>query len=259
MDYWKLYAENLVSSLTANVSITKFTKNPAVIGAYAEATIIDLVSKMVCPYRCSTGSIIGTGEVNSKDLKQLDCILWSPTPNPAIFDTAGFALVPDQSVHGVIEVKRSAYTNVGTKISETLDWVETKFLGTHEVKPEIRKILAGKGGVKAIKQNFKGKSPELIFEKDRFHLGLGVICIREKHNSDRDLQKLIDNGRAIVLIEMDDDGSLTVNTSHVLHLLEFLKIVRLRASKSLSANGISIENIAAGLNERAPGNLNRIK
>jgi hypothetical protein len=257
MDYWKLYAENLVSSLTANVNITKFTKNSAVIGAYAEATVIELVSKMVCPNRCSTGSIIDTQQVSDKDIKQLDCIIWSPTPNPAIFDTSGFALVPSQSVHGVIEVKRSAYPGVGAKISETLNWVEAKFLGTHELKPEIKKKIELEGN--AYLATLVGSLPQGILEEDPHHLGLGVICVREKNNKDIELDKLLDAGRAIVLMEMDVDGTLNINASHVMHLLEFIKIVRLRAGKSLQSNGVDVGGIARGLGERGLGSLSRKK
>jgi len=48
--FWKTYTEQLVNSLTANSEITKFTNNPAVIGAYAESTVTELIRNFVAPY-----------------------------------------------------------------------------------------------------------------------------------------------------------------------------------------------------------------
>ncbi|HHI5412121.1 TPA: DUF6602 domain-containing protein [Vibrio metoecus] len=252
--FWKTYTEQLVNSLTANSEITKFTNNPAVIGAYAESTVTELIRNFVAPYICSTGSLIGTAQIG-ENLKQLDLMIWSPTPLPAIFDSAGFALVPQQSVHGVIEIKRSAYSSVGKNMKDTLDWVEENVKGYRKLKPEVSKFVQEGGNPNKL----VGKLDHEIFDIDENHIALGVVCVKESRQKDKVLDSLIESGRAIVLQEIDVNGHIKVNTSHVLHLLEYLKSVRSRIVKKLDYEGVNVESIAINLGERPPGSLKKIK
>jgi len=57
-EYIQLFAEELAHELTPNARIKKFTKNSAVIGAYAESTVNSFVQKMVSPLNVSTGAVI---------------------------------------------------------------------------------------------------------------------------------------------------------------------------------------------------------
>ncbi|MDL2008476.1 DUF6602 domain-containing protein, partial [Vibrio parahaemolyticus] len=166
--FWKTYTEQLVNSLTANNEIIKFTSNPAVIGAYAESAVTELIRNFMTPHICSTGSLIGTAQVGEK-LKQLDLMIWSPTPLPAIFDTAGFALVPQQSVHGVIEIKRSTYSSVGKNMKDTLDWVAKNVEGYRQLKPEVLKFVQEGGDLNML----VGKLPHEVFDIDENHIALG--------------------------------------------------------------------------------------
>ncbi|MFB9143934.1 DUF6602 domain-containing protein, partial [Vibrio artabrorum] len=250
--FWKTYTEQLVNSLTANNEIIKFTSNPAVIGAYAESAVTELIRNFMTPHICSTGSLIGTAQVGEK-LKQLDLMIWSPTPLPAIFDTAGFALVPQQSVHGVIEIKRSAYSSVGKNMKDTLDWVEKNVEGYRQLKPEVLKFVQEGGDLNML----VGKLPHEVFDIDENHIALGIVCVKESKQKDKTLDSLIEAGRAVVLQEIDVNGKIKVNTSHVLHLLEYLKSVRSRIVKKLDYEGVDVTGIAEKLGEKSPGSLKK--
>lgn len=256
-EYWKLYANQFIEGLTANKSITRFTKNPAIIGAYAEASIVNLITDFVNPLRCSTGSIITPALFNSQvKLQQLDLIIWNPTPLPAIFDNAGFALVPEQCVHGVLEIKRSVYSSVGESILNKLDWVEKYVHGNTTLRDDFTKKAQ-----ELIKKGQKNKLIGTTFQEmsnpDPKHLALGIICIREHKQTDNKLDELIKNGRAVVLQEIDNNGEIHTNVSHALHLIEFLKTVRIRANKKLEKSGISSSMIGGNLKENFPGSLSR--
>lgn len=75
------YAEELAHELVPNARIKKFLKNTAVIGAYAENTVIRFVERMVDPLRVSTGAVISPELVNGgKSIPQVDVIVWQPNP-----------------------------------------------------------------------------------------------------------------------------------------------------------------------------------
>ncbi len=211
--YWKLYAEQLLMGLMPNSVLKNLTTNTALLGSYAEASVHSLVFKTVAPLRVSTGSLISPSlAIPSAPMMQLDIIVWEPHPLPAIFDQGEFALVPPASVAGVLEVKRSAYGGAGAAMTKTLDWVESTVPGAQKLfsgEIEPRKFSAG-------------------VVADPNHKALGVVCIRENGNKDRELDQLVEKGRAVVLIDQNNAGELTVNPSHVAHLLMFLQLCRYR-------------------------------
>jgi len=259
-NYWSMYTEQLVDSLSANIKLKEFTRNTDVIGAYAEITITEFIKRFSSPLLCSTGTVISPSLTKSGNvLKQLDLMLWSPTPLPAIFEVSSFALVPEQCVHGVIEIKRSAYTNVGKAIKENIDWVENHVEGFLNINFDLAAKLKEK-----IKNNSKGSKLDVsaialddLLKRDKYHIALGVICIREQGQNDKVLDDLISDGRALVLQEVTKSGEIKVNISHVLQLIEFLKIIKIRSFDKLKTYGNSIETIGSSFGEKIPGSLLR--
>jgi hypothetical protein len=117
-----LVATPLVEELKAIEGLKKFTTNSTVIGAHAEAIVRRLVGRVVDPLRVSTGAVISE-ELCAKPecIPQLDTIIWLPCPAPALFEVGDFGLVPRGSSMAIMEIKRSAYSNVGAKLKPRLD------------------------------------------------------------------------------------------------------------------------------------------
>lgn len=107
--YWKAFAEVWAYPFKADGELAKFTRNPAVTGAFAEAWISGLARQMMPAFKVSTGSIIkqSDGHFDLRKVPQCDIIIWDPGELPAIFEQGNFALVPHFSVRAIIEVKRS--------------------------------------------------------------------------------------------------------------------------------------------------------
>ena len=201
MDYMDMYAEELVNELVPNSRIKKFLRNPDVIGAYAESTVIRFVKRMVDPLKVSTGAVISPELVATRNaIPQIDVIVWQPNPLPAIFTAGDFGLVPRRSVLGVLEVKRSTYSGIGAKIKSILDKED-------DLTTLIPLVREGK----------------VLFSS------LGVVCVREKKESDTILSELIKLRRVVVLSELDDDGTLTPMPDQVMTLVNFLVSLRLKA------------------------------
>lgn len=57
--YLEQLAEDQVRDLTSNQAIRRYTKNPQLLGAYAEASVRALIARMVLPFcRVSRGAIV---------------------------------------------------------------------------------------------------------------------------------------------------------------------------------------------------------
>ncbi len=250
--YWRRYSEELAEQLTANDRIVSFTQNSAVIGAFAEASIIQLVRRMVAPYRCSTGSIISSGDSSgTESLKQLDLILWMPSPYPAIFESGDFALVPAESVLGVVEVKRSLYNKVGTNLRSTLDWVEARCEGVPQPAAIAHELIL----------NSQPEASRYLdredWKPDPFHLALGVVCLRSAHQRDAEFEALVEEGRAVCLQTRSDDH-LDPIPSHLMHLVEFLRQVKIRADRKLRLDAAFLAPLVDGSQrDQPPGSLRR--
>lgn len=190
---------------------------------------------MLHPYKISTGSIV-SGELHKKYThaskveqqqihKQLDSIIWSSTPNPAIFEEGEFALVHYQSVSGVLEVKRSLYSGVDDKLRETLDWVE---------------------------------SISVSDRKDQKWNCLAVVCLQQQDQKvSQKMKELIADGRAVILLHEMANGTIKTNVSHVLHLIVFLAECKKRAAKNLETYSLLPQEIGTALGEDAPGSLKK--
>lgn len=91
-------ARQIVLELRPNDTINSFTTNTDLIGAYAEASLRQLVIRMVDPLRVCTGAVISPELcANPRSLPQLDLIIWSPSPAPTIYCSGDFGLVPRRS------------------------------------------------------------------------------------------------------------------------------------------------------------------
>src|SRR5205085_8350715 len=94
-EFLVLLASQLARELTAHETIRSFVgqRNWVLIGAHAEASLHRFIARVVAPLNVSTGTIVYEGNVG-KEPPQLDAIIWSPAPVPAVFEDAGFAIVP---------------------------------------------------------------------------------------------------------------------------------------------------------------------
>lgn len=189
-----MLASQLAQELTAHNTIRNFVgMHPALIGAYAEASVIQFIKRIVFPLRVSTGTIIYEGNVGKKP-PQLDIIIWSPAPVPAVFENGDYAIVPRGSAHGFIEIKSTDYSSSVKDISTCLD---------HEselIQPKI--------------EGYRG--------------ALGIVCLAQKKTS-KIMRDLIADNRGLILLKQEGDHTVP-NPDGVWTLINFLAHVRLRAS-----------------------------
>lgn len=213
-EFLEQLAKQLASELSQNPAIKTFVSNPDVIGAYAEASVRQFVSHIVSPLRVSTGAVIDEKLCSEPDkVPQLDTIIWSPSPAPAIFRVGEFGLVPRSSCFGIMEIKRSAYSCVAEKLIKLLDR-ETDLVAPICKKKVQAHYLSG------------GAAKNDFF----MHPAIGVICLKTKDQSTSNLDRFIADGRAVVLLEQQDDGSYTPNAKDIHRLVNFLIMTRARAN-----------------------------
>src|SRR5689334_16582136 len=117
-EYLRAFAEELVHDLRPTVRVKQLTENPALLGHYAEAAIRRLIRRVVHPMHVSTGAVLDFPLPSV--LSQRDVMIWAPFPAPSIFEVEGFALVPRTSVFGLLEIKRSNYSEVDTQLEDFL-------------------------------------------------------------------------------------------------------------------------------------------
>ncbi len=202
--YINRICEELAREISPNETIKHFANNSEVIGAFAEASVARLVRRMVEPLRVSTGAVISPqSSQEPSTVPQVDLIIWAPNPLPAICEAGDFALVPRNSVFGVIEVKRSNYNSgVGARLKS---FVERDDL-TIPVTPRIQVNLAS--GTPRLQRS-----------------ALGIVCLRESNVADSDLDGLIESGAAVCLIEKGESG-YQVSIAGIKRLVNFLTDVR---------------------------------
>jgi len=171
MDYFDAYGEELARQFTPTATIKRFADNSAVIGAFAEAIVMKFVRNYLAPIHVSTGTVISP-EIFKRpgEVPQIDSMLWSPCPLPAIFEADGFALVPQMSCLGILEIKRSAYTDAAKKINNVLIQAEKLVRPLDSSEPEYP-------GYKS---------------------AIGVVCLLE-NDQDKYLNKMIEAQSVVVL------------------------------------------------------------
>lgn len=213
-EFLKQLANQLASELSQNPAIKTFLSNSDVIGAYAEASVRQFVSHIVSPLRVSTGAVIDEQLCSEPDkVPQLDTIIWSPSPAPAIFRVGEFGLVPRSSCFGIMEIKRSAYDNGQDKMKLLLD--REMDLVAEVCRTQVREHYISGGAP---------NNPLFM------HPVIGVICLKMKGQSTSKLDKFIADGRAVVLLEQQDDGSYKANAEDIHRLVNFLILTRARAN-----------------------------
>lgn len=211
--FLKALADQLIHELRPNQSIKRFADNSAIIGAYAEATLRQFVSRVVAPLRVSTGAVISEQLCERpKDVQQIDLIIWAPSPAPAICCSGDFALVPRSSCFGVMEIKRSLYTDAGAKIKEVIS------------NNEAYKLV---GDVAA---RIKFDSSAVSDADFTAYPGLGVICVREYNQSNqKQYEEMEQAGIVLTLFNEKANGDLDPNPKAVFRLINFLILTKLRA------------------------------
>jgi hypothetical protein len=191
-EFLNLLGHQLAHELTAHETIRHFVgRHPVLIGTYAEASLRKFIARVVSPLKVSTGTVIYEGNVG-KEPPQLDAIVWSPAPVPAVFEDADFAIVPRGSAHGFIEIKSSSYSGTGEDIARKLAFDE-----------------------------------ELIQPRWEGYLGaLGVVCVATI--PDKTLLQLVKDKRAVILLDMDGDAAVP-SAEAIWTLVNYLTQLRLRA------------------------------
>jgi hypothetical protein len=77
--FLKLLAPHILAELSPPSEVKKFTSNPAVVGAYVEAAVRELVRRHVFPMRVATGAVIDQSNIpGDPKLPQLDTIVLGP-------------------------------------------------------------------------------------------------------------------------------------------------------------------------------------
>lgn len=210
-EFLKLVADQVVAELTPNAAIRSLVTNSDVIGAFAEASVRSIVARVASPLRVCTGAVIDERACSDPgSVRQIDTIIWSPSPVPAVFAAGEFGLVPRGSVFGILEIKRSNYSDVGARLADRLVG-DTQF--------ELTAPIARTTWDQATLQM-----------RDRHPLkpALGVICVRDQSRSDPTLEALVASGDVVVLLECTC-GQPQVNPHAVHRLINFLALTRYRA------------------------------
>ena len=205
-------ASQLTDELRPSESIHRFTKNPDVLGAYAEASLRSLVQKVVFPLRVCTGAVISEQLCSEPEkVPQIDTIIWSPSPAPAIYTAGDFGLVPRGSVFGIMEIKRSVYTEVGKNLTERLD------------KDRVFSLVADIG-----RKQHEAQLSTIDPATYPWFPALGVVVLQKPRQHDNDLKCLMKKGHAVVLFEYKNDRFIP-NPTSIHRLVNFLAMTRWRA------------------------------
>lgn len=201
-EFLRLLAPHVVAELRPPPDLQRFTRNTAVVGAYVEAAVRELVRRQVSPLHVATGAVIDQANIpGDPKLPQVDTIVWAPSPVPAVFQVGEFGLVPRSSSMGVLEIKASAYdpADLDDRLSE----------------PFIRRVTADQAfGEEAALGNRIA--------------GLGVICLRRKDQSQAAVDSMKSAERVVVLFEEQDDDTIQPRSKDIYRLVNFLGYLRLR-------------------------------
>jgi hypothetical protein len=192
-------AENLAHSLKPNGAIKELADNTDIIGAYAEASVREMVRRVAQPLQICTGGVIDVA-VPPSEVPQLDTILWAPSPLPTVFAAGDFGLVPRSSCFGILEIKRSAYSKVAKQIAKRAEMAE-------RLVADVAKIV---------------QATELPSQP----YFLGVICLGYGDDIAR-IEKLEQKGQVIVLLR-DTGSGFEPDAAAVHKLMNFLVAARLR-------------------------------
>jgi hypothetical protein len=207
-EFLEALAPHLLGELRPPAELSRFTRNPAIVGAYVESAVRNLIVRFVAPLRVCTGAVIDeSNEPSDPTLPQVDTIIWTPSPVPAVFAAGEFGMVPRSSSLGVLEVKSSAY-NI-RRLDERLE-------------PALLRTLVA----------------DPIGERDPV-LGMGVICVRLARQSANRLARMRNARNVVVLFEQSRD-TYVPRTEDIYRLVNFLAAVRLRGRLHHGLTGINL-------------------
>jgi hypothetical protein len=197
-EFLKALAPHLLGDLQPPANLTRFTRNPAVVGAYVENAVRALVARYLAPLNVSTGAVIDqSNKVADPKLPQIDTIVWTPSPLPAVFEAGEFAMVPRSSALAVLEIKSSAYDISGLdgRLSAAV----------------LRKLVA-----------------DPLPGEDVADLGMGVVCVRLARQSRERIARMRNASRVVVLLDQEGDRYVP-RAGDIYRLVNFLAAVRMRA------------------------------
>jgi len=228
-EFLRALASQMTDELRPSESIHRFTTNPDVLGAYAEASLRSFVLKVVFPLRVCTGAVISEQLCSEPEkVPQIDTIIWSPSPAPAIYTAGDFGLVPRGSVFGIMEIKRSAYAGVGSNLAERLD------------DSRVFSLVSDIG---------RGQHEAQLSAPDRdmypLFPALRVVVLRKPKQYDTELDRLVDKGRAVVLFEYRN-RDLVPNPTAIHRLVNFLAMTRQRARAMDGAEYVNLQLLQTG-------------
>jgi len=224
-DFLKLLARQIVAEIQPAREIKEFTNNTAIVGQYVEASIRRFVRKNLAPIRVSTGGVIDQNQTRRGPIPQLDTIAWIPGPVAAVFEVEDFGLVPRSSCLGILEVKSSAYA---------VDELE-KRTSRAFVDPITASLEAPESAIPRLRDRLR----------DRRGFGLGVISLlQEDQRGNSQLQELRRQERVAVIYEEDGDRFVEQGED-IYHLVNFLDLLRLRASMRQGLLGINLAAMTA--------------
>jgi len=223
-------ADQLVDMFRPTTNLDIFTTNSILVGDYAEARIREFISNVVFPLRVSRGAVISETICKvPKTVPQIDTIIWSPNPAPAIFTAGDFALVPRSNVFGILEVKSSIYRPSTKK--------KDRGKRLNEKHPDIR---FDENKVWGLVSDICSKLyyDQLENHKDDVTVypqfpALKVVALRKQGQSDGNFKELRNKGRAVVLFEYnknEDGNPWTPNQSDIYRFVNFLRITCQRAT-----------------------------
>lgn len=199
--YYELMAQQLARKIVPGEEIKPFVGNdPNLVGAFAEEQVREFVRATVSPLQVSHGAVIRAESHGSGErLKQLDTIIWTPNPLPALFQVGEFALVPWENSMGVLEIKSSEYK---VEVVEKIDDLSamTYELTCGRPRPQQR-------GIPSV---------------------LGVIVLNRHQVSATALRPLVEEHKAVVLMDWKDEKP-RVNDEALLTFVNFLAGIRSRA------------------------------
>ena len=115
-EYLSGIAQQIVHELEPILKVKEVTINSALLGSYTEAAVRRLIQRVVAPMHVSTGAVIDYPMPDQ--LRQIDVIVCEPFPAPAVFEGGEFALVPRSSAFGIMEIKRSNYSDIDHELEE---------------------------------------------------------------------------------------------------------------------------------------------
>lgn len=199
-------APHILAELKPPKELKGFTSNSAIVGAYVEAGVRQLVRRYLAPIRVCTGGVIDQAQTpGSHRIPQLDTIVWTPGPVPAVFEVGEFALVPRSSCLAILEVKSSVYDD-GEALEErmTPDFVNSVTADLDACEGDIRGMVE--------------------------FFGMGVISLlQENQRGSSRLKQLRKDDRVAVLFEEDGEECIP-QPRDIYRLINFLSWVRRRAA-----------------------------